>query len=536
MGIQIRESSLNLVHIDFLKAKKNRSDFFLEVMQYVNTFCQSTDLDSFGYKQAKEYFETLYIPLCRLFIMTYEELEIGQRKMLSSYRAQFSYNQLIEDELRATSKELGYIIYDLEVFSKFDDFIHYVPTLNYLWYTKDMIDNKVEQLLQFDYDSPRFFDTAQNYIDLIPLGLSYIGNASINTSFSVPLGATVWTNTVNQAWDNFKLKWRQQIAAEKVISAMVDSVKDYLVNEKGIDETKLNQIIDMLQGNEVLKAQFIDILDYLFKGGLDFDSKVFQSKVDNVIQYVDSLLKASGLEIPVSFIASLVSSLIRIDPSVAYDLLEKGNNMTGGEISDIFGFMQIPGSNYFTTKEGSFQSKAGFMDGYDKIGPLLGMNLNTTVITFQSGDKEYRIQLWEGTYMHGMAIGGEIGIYSRPLEEALLDPYVHGQSDFILYECVEEGEQLRTNWEIFDNDGRRIVDNDTSIYATNGDHFWNAIFKMKKENELSINKDDIYTVSTYYIEDETFMQDFTNELEKMNMEYTKVATGNGYEVEVTWGK
>ena len=139
--------------------------------------------------------------------------------------------------------------------------------------------------------------------------------------------------------------------------------------------------------------------------------------------------------------------------------------------------------DYYYTLENSLQSKFGFMDAYDESGDLLGMDLQDTVIVFPYKDKEYRVEFWCGRYAYGNAYGAEIGIYYRPLSDALEKPYREKEKDsrFIYYECAPEGEQFVMELLIRDKE-RKFDDivNNTKDYAKNGDHFWNLAIRTSK--------------------------------------------------------
>ena len=73
-----------------------------------------------------------------------------------------------------------------------------------------------------------------------------------------------------------------------------------------------------------------------------------------------------------------------------------------GEITRLLGFDYIgTEKDYYITQKGSLQSKFGFMDFYDEAGALLGMDLDDEIVTFQYGNREYRIELWKGNYGFG---------------------------------------------------------------------------------------------------------------------------------------
>ena len=150
-------------------------------------------------------------------------------------------------------------------------------------------------------------------------------------------------------------------------------------------------------------------------------------------------------------------------------------------------------TDYYYTQENSLQSKFGFMDAYDESGDLLGMDLQDTVIVFPYKDKEYRVEFWCGRYAYGNAYGAEIGVYYRPLSDALEKPYREKEKDsrFIYYECVPEGEQfvMELNIKVDTKNGQDQILNKTAEYAKNGDHFWNLAIRtsqLKNINDMHV--------------------------------------------------
>ena len=117
------------------------------------------------------------------------------------------------------------------------------------------------------------------------------------------------------------------------------------------------------------------------------------------------------------------------------------------------------------------------------------MDLQDTVIVFPYKDKEYRVEFWCGRYAYGNAYGAEIGIYYRPLSDALEKPYRGKEKDsrFIYYECVPEGEQFVMGLHITvdsEEESKKRIINKTAEYAQNGDHFWNLAIRTTKLDNI----------------------------------------------------
>mgnify|MGYP003466778195 CR=1 FL=1 len=72
------------------------------------------------------------------------------------------------------------------------------------------------------------------------------------------------------------------------------------------------------------------------------------------------------------------------------------------------------GNFYYTDDKECWQKNFGFNEVYDNFAPLSMMYYDTVRTTFEYGGQEWLIQMWKGQY--GMVfVGGEVGIYTRPL-------------------------------------------------------------------------------------------------------------------------
>ncbi|EAC8433357.1 DUF4474 domain-containing protein [Listeria monocytogenes] len=200
-------------------------------------------------------------------------------------------------------------------------------------------------------------------------------------------------------------------------------------------------------------------------------------------------------------------------------------------ISPLLGFEYNQDNDYYFTNEHSLQRYGGFMDFYDDAGFLLGMDLDTEVITFISGDKEYRVQLWKGNYGLGAAYGGELGIYYRNASDANANPYQEGteNSKLIWYRCVDEQDELVSTSTIYDKTtGEQLIRNSTRDYAENGDHFWNLAI----QTNFGQTKENLYMVERIEIPNEELRNDFVEALKK-ETDISNIII-NGDAVTFTW--
>jgi hypothetical protein len=247
------------------------------------------------------------------------------------------------------------------------------------------------------------------------------------------------------------------------------------------------------------------------------------------------------------------ANLIGVNVSWAlYDALRPflPEQVSLGPVTEYFSFM-INGEVFTALDQsGSIQMRSGFMDVYDPSVALLGMDIDTKIVVFKSGDKEYRLQLWDGTYGWKGFIGGEGALYFRDASAADALPYTPDKdlsteglkeklpamttdemnNYFIGYEVLPEGEQLPMVLEIYTQGGEKLFTNRTSDYANGGDHYWN--FGTVPNHRLKLEKEDVYTHFEITIEDPVLRGDLLAALHDTDIE---VAT-NGDVVELTWGE
>lgn len=301
---------------------------------------------------------------------------------------------------------------------------------------------------------------------------------------------------------------------------MSDWLYEYFVNELGMPSDEFYKLFS----EEVLYDIMFFVLDYL-------------SEPENL----------QGLKNIGQFLSTIVAGLLKVASPFA-PIFNAISDKYGKDVLDIFlndfitrllGFQVSPDGTHITTSETSLQSASGFMDIYDELGPILGMDLNTEVIIFVYDGREYRFQLWEGTYGFNTMIGGEMGLYYRPLSVANKLPYSdedNGSNDFLYYAAVDEADHIPINVTIYDNKGNIITNNDTKDYTANDNHYWNAQFRS---NNGLRDKDDVYMEGTVVMAP-AMADSFIAGLEGQNIQYTvKDITVNGQiekEITLIWGK
>jgi len=175
-----------------------------------------------------------------------------------------------------------------------------------------------------------------------------------------------------------------------------------------------------------------------------------------------------------------------------------GNPMIAGAVGKAFGFEYVPGQDFYTTNESSLQSYLGFHDAYDKVGKLLGMDLDDKVMQFEVDGVEYRLELWKGSYGQGGAFGGEIGLYTRgtgergPLGDLL--EHIPGY-----YSSAAGGDQITMTQEIYNKrTGETYFTNDAKgADGGDGEHYWNLAIRT----DPGVNHEDLGQRGTLELDD-----------------------------------
>lgn len=212
------------------------------------------------------------------------------------------------------------------------------------------------------------------------------------------------------------------------------------------------------------------------------------------------------------------------------NLEEKLFSANASWISPLLGFEYNAQNDYYYTNKHSIQSIGGFNDLFDKAGPLLGMNLDDEVIYFDANGKEYRLELWKGSYGFGNAYGAEVGLYYKNPDSTNFVTQVESAVPG-WYPCVEEMDQIPMKNTIYSFDSKTpLIVNDTRDYAEDGSHFWNLAIKT----DNTYTKDDLFTVTELEIENGEVRKEMVQSLrDNPNIQFIEE---NGNQVKFTWKK
>lgn len=169
------------------------------------------------------------------------------------------------------------------------------------------------------------------------------------------------------------------------------------------------------------------------------------------------------------------------------------NSLLAPITKGLLGFNYNEEKDSYYTSEGSLQNAWGFGAAIDEFAPLLGMDLYHKDIVFELDNKEYLIEFWKGEYGWGITSGGEVGIYTRPIEDARANPYIKGENNFdIFYDCAAEEDQLIISTVMYEKvnekgDLREICSKSTADNVENPKDYWNLNFRSFD----AVDKEDI---------------------------------------------
>ncbi|MFF4597452.1 DUF4474 domain-containing protein [Amycolatopsis sp. NPDC001319] len=196
------------------------------------------------------------------------------------------------------------------------------------------------------------------------------------------------------------------------------------------------------------------------------------------------------------------------------------------KIYDYFGFKYVEGGDFYTTGEHSVQSYLGWHDIYDKMEKLIGADLDRTSaqgdnmeFTDPKTGKQYRLELWKGSYGFGGAFGGEVGFYTR--EAGSQDPSGY-------FSAAQGDDQIKVTQQIYDKkSGKVYFTNDgEGADGTDKRHFWNLAIR----SEPGVHPEQLCQRATIEVRDTDLRDRIYNEMTRYaaahpeeNLTVTKVS-------------
>ncbi|MEV6898886.1 DUF4474 domain-containing protein [Amycolatopsis sp. NPDC051372] len=196
------------------------------------------------------------------------------------------------------------------------------------------------------------------------------------------------------------------------------------------------------------------------------------------------------------------------------------------KIYDYFGFKYVEGGDFYTTGEHSVQSYLGWHDIYDKMEKLIGADLDRTSaqgdnmeFTDPKTGKQYRLELWKGSYGFGGAFGGEVGFYTR-------DPQSQDPSGY--FSAAQGDDQIKVTQQIYGKESGKVYFTNDGQGADGSDkrHFWNLAIR----SEPGVHPDQLGQRATIEVRDTDMRDRIYNEMTRYaaahpeeNLTVTKVS-------------
>ncbi|WP_328609919.1 DUF4474 domain-containing protein [Amycolatopsis sp. NBC_00345] len=141
------------------------------------------------------------------------------------------------------------------------------------------------------------------------------------------------------------------------------------------------------------------------------------------------------------------------------------------KIYDYFGFKYVKDGDFYTTGEHSVQSYLGWHDIYDKLEKVIGADLDRTSaqgdnmeFTDPKTGKQYRLELWKGSYGFGGAFGGEVGFYTSD-----------SKNNSGYFSAAQGDDQIKVTQQIYDKESGKVyfTNDGQGADGTDKRHFWN---------------------------------------------------------------
>jgi hypothetical protein len=88
----------------------------------------------------------------------------------------------------------------------------------------------------------------------------------------------------------------------------------------------------------------------------------------------------------------------------------------------VIGFLQYVydfDQDFITNQKDAFQHMFGYNEVYDTFAWVANVYADTIHGVFQYDGREWLLQVWKGAYGMFLAVGGEIGLYSKPIDREI---------------------------------------------------------------------------------------------------------------------
>ncbi|MGW4488302.1 DUF4474 domain-containing protein [Amycolatopsis sp. NPDC004368] len=291
--------------------------------------------------------------------------------------------------------------------------------------------------------------------------------------------------TVRDALAKAQSDARSKREDAEALEKKLDNVWHNLSNGKG-------NIVFAWAQDKVIKAQAVLLLEDVsrtvgtYNDVLHAEGGKLRNRTGQIWELAGSE-KRSRLEIAEILAREIpgIAEIVKKDPKLQWALLTGNldaimrNPEIAQKVYDYFGFKYVKDGDFYTTGEHSVQSYLGWTDLYDKLEPVIGAHLDRTSddgdnmqFTDPKTGKQYRLELWKGSYGFGSAFGGEVGFYTR-------DPNAQGSAGY--FGAAQGDDQIKVTQTIYDKNTNEVYFTNDGQGADGSDkkHFWNLAIRSE---------------------------------------------------------
>lgn len=455
------------------------------------------------------------------------------------------FEGLIIPTISKTSEAIDDMHSDLELFKQANGQVSHYGVLD-----EDNLNNQInEKKRQRDATS---FLIEQNSLYLLTnpaVGLvEYITGA--NSQLENLLGSI--EDDINELEEKLKALHNFSDSTSHLFRDDSSVMKDVMKGVTVLNKTILNSDGTLPPGTDV--SWFMDLEAVELSSSLSKPNSAYDAALSKIITYdKDGLIKSVNFEEAEKWMKSGKLTQAQIEALKTLYLTLPGylDKITDSEdtvnsilieiqklqekyTSCILGFKYDYKNKHFYTTQNSLQSHFGYTDFYEQCGPAFGMDLNTSQVQFVYNGKEYRFQIWKGTYGGGTTVGGEQGLYVWNPKDPVQDGEKAvatrlGQGNFDPVAVPDD--QIRMVNELHNKTTSKLitVPSDTKRYERKG-AYWN----LDTVSKPGYTKDNVYTQGALYIKNTGLRNKMYSEL-KANIDFEDVKIEEN-RVTYIWGK
>lgn len=476
--------------------------------QYLTRALTGGNLQGVAYNAGKQLFEGLIIPTISKVSQAIDDMH-SNLELFKQANGQVShYGVLDEDNLNRQINEkrrqrdaTSFLIetYSLclqtNLTASFEDYLiganrRLEDTLGSIEDDINRLEEKLKALHNFSDSTSHLFQDDSNVMKDVMKGVTVLNKTILNSDGNLPAGIDI--------------SWFMALEAVELSSSLSKPNSAY--------DVALSKIITYDKDGLIQSVNFEEVEKWMKSG------KLTQAQIE--------ALKTLYLILP-GYLDRITDS-----PDKVNDILIEAQKLQQIGGFCIFGFKYDYKDKHFYTTQNSVQSKFGYADFYDECGPALGMDLNTSQVQFVYNGKEYRFQIWKGTYGGGTMVGGEQGLYAwdpkdpvRDLQKVVATGLGQGNFDPV----AAPDDRIRMVNKLFNKTTNQLI---TAPSDTNDHERQGAYWNLDTVSKPGYTKDNVYTEGKLYIDDKGLRNKMYSEL-KANIDLEDVKI-QGNVVRYTW--